>query len=372
MIQSIVISLMHRNAQTLGGQEIRWGRLANELSKDNNYNIKILVTDSILNSWLNYGINNYNKINFVVYRESKNKYLTWIGAQLFALKHIKKNSLIQVPGPGWLITPAVVFCKYFLGCKLITSLTTSRLKPLKKNSYREYLVSLLLCKNSTLIDCLNPEIDLDGLIDKKLINISPCSFSDPIKFAPKLPKKNKVVFAGHLQRNKGAHILLEILKSLNNNIDFDFHICGSDSNNEGYLSQIEDLQLTNSRIFISRPSEMAPIYTDAKVFLSLQIWDNYPSQSLIEAMLSGCCVVATDTGDTNLLVKNTWGERLKLEDDVQNYIQKIKYYLELPNHIQIEYGLNARDFILKNHNIEIYTNYLKNIWEKAISIQQIK
>jgi glycosyltransferase involved in cell wall biosynthesis len=281
---------------------------------------------------------------------------------------IPHGSLLHIPGPGWLIAPAAIWARLFRDCQIITSLTTCRLKPLKKVSYREYIVSLTLSRLSTIVDSLNPKIDLDGLIPEEKVSISPCSFSDPNKYFSDPVKRQKVVYAGHLQQNKGVNILLEIVKIWPINSQYELVICGASSITQEVQNYASELSryAAGKNITIKQSDNMAVILSDAKVFLSLQTWDNYPSQSLIEAMLSGCCIVATSSGDTNLLVKEPWGIMHDVKAPVEYYLESINKFLDLDHDEQKVIGNNAREFILYNHTVEKYIDYLHQLWQKAL------
>lgn len=222
---------------------------------------------------------------------------------------------------------------------------------------------------SDVVDSLNPGIDLDGLIDPQKVSVSPCSFSDPGKYYPAEHKLQKVVFAGHLQINKGVKILMEIIKAWPDSNNYTFVICGaSDISAEvqAYARKITDIAGNNKNIVIQQSDNMTKILADAKVFLSLQTWDNYPSQSLIEAMLSGCNIVATAVGDTGLLVKEPWGVMLPVDAPGEHYVENIRKFLNLSDKEQKKYGEEAREFILKNHTVERYTEYLKKLWNQVL------
>jgi glycosyltransferase involved in cell wall biosynthesis len=94
-------------------------------------------------------------------------------------------------------------------------------------------------------------------------------------------------------------------------------LCGSGP----YEAELRAAARDRRNIEIQHKQDMAEVLADAKVFLSLQQWDNYPSQSLLEAMLCGCCVVATDVGDTRLLVNAPWGVCLKAAAPACHYIE---------------------------------------------------
>jgi glycosyltransferase involved in cell wall biosynthesis len=61
--------------------------------------------------------------------------------------------------------------------------------------------------------------------------------------------------------------------------------------------------------------ELVETLSTSKIFLSLQDYDNYPSQSLMEAMLFCNSVIATDYGDTSRLVHTANNNALISEKD---------------------------------------------------------
>ena len=58
--------------------------------------------------------------------------------------------------------------------------------------------------------------------------------------------------------------------------------------------------------FLGR-QDMTEIMPRAVAFFSLQENENYPSQSLLEAIACGCFCIATDCGDTGRIIKSEFG-----------------------------------------------------------------
>jgi len=224
-----------------------------------------------------------------------------------------------------------------------------------------YWMFWLALKASHLVDALNPHIDVASMIGPKKLSIAPCSFSDPSQFKPADSKVGRIVFAGHFNWQKGSELLIQIVKEWPSDEKCELVLCGSGP----YEAELRDAAAYSRKVDIRRPSEIGEIFSSAKVFLSLQQWDNYPSQSLLEAMLCGCCVVATDVGDTPLLVKPPWGERLPLDASPRAFIAAALRFIHMDSEAQAKAGASARAFIVQHHSRERYLAYLRSLWEFA-------
>ncbi len=93
-----------------------------------------------------------------------------------------------------------------------------------------------------------------------------------------------------------------------------------------------EIQLFNKgevgHILLEKYENIDKLLKDSYIFLSLQDYDNYPSQSLIEAMAHGCSVIATNFGDTSKIVKVNYNNYL-IEKDVSELVDAmIKLYLK--------------------------------------------
>ena len=358
----IVISLMNRNTTVLGGQEVRWGRIVQGLTAVDTSKLTILCTSSLVEAWESSEIGPINA-QLSIFTERRSKLGTWIAAQIFALRRIPRGAIVHLTGPGMLILPAAVIARTLKRCKVVTSLTTSRVLPFRKERFprKGYWLFWAALKISHLVDALNPQIDIRGMIDPDKLSIAPCSFSDMERFRSANRKANHVVFAGHLNWQKGSDLLVGIVRQWPRNTDCKLVICGSGP----YESQIRSAAGNRQDIEIRRTQKLEDVFADAKVFLSVQQWDNYPSQALLEAMLCECSVVATDVGDTGLLVQPPWGRRLPLDSPPGDYIEAAMQFLQLDDRIQRAGGSAAREFVTKHHSRERYLEYLRSVWAAA-------
>lgn len=218
------------------------------------------------------------------------------------------------------------------------------------------LIALKLCHR---VDVLSPsavaEILSKGIKIEK-VYISKCSFTDTNKFRP-TKKKIKVVFAARLESYHRPMLFLESVKHTNDR-NAQFCVLGYGTEENELRRYIENaLEDFNVSIFFKE--DISEELKSALVFVTLKD-ENYPSQSLLEAMSCGCAIVASKGGDTRLLVKNDFGFIVNL--DVNEISEKVKFLLNNPQKAQ-EMGEKARKFVIDNHTIKNFDVYLRHFWE---------
>lgn len=365
---SVSVIMLGNPSKKLGGQEIRWGRLLHNLPDYDERKINVVINSSLYHLITLQGFS-LDRVNLRIYPDNDNRLLHKVASQLFTWRSIPRHSLIHVTPMGVQSLPSLLLCKYIKRCKLIFSYTGNTIRGLLTDASnpKGFRAIKVFAKESDIFDVLNPSIDWQGIVPEKSLRVAPCSFSSPEKFVPSHIKRRKVVFAGHLSKVKGTEILIDILKSWPKTDETEFLICGDALNNE-FGRQAE---CTIDRICAERgnwrrvrPADISPMLSDAKVFLSLQSSSNYPSQSLLEAMLSGCCVVATDDGETDLLVRAPFGVTIDRKADTSVFVKEIAYYLNLPESTFQTYSTESREFVRSNHTIERYSQYLCSLWDE--------
>jgi glycosyltransferase involved in cell wall biosynthesis len=90
------------------------------------------------------------------------------------------------------------------------------------------------------------------------------------------------------------------------------------------------------------------------VYVSLQDTENYPSQSLLEAMACGCAVVATDVGLTRHLLDESCA--LLVPRDPVALADALAYLLE-KEPMRGSLGRNAQRIATSTHTIERFAAY---------------
>ncbi|MBN1150600.1 glycosyltransferase [candidate division WOR-3 bacterium] len=217
------------------------------------------------------------------------------------------------------------------------------------------LLALKLCHR---VDVLSPgavpEIVFKGIKREKIF-VSKCSFTDTEKFKPS-DKVPKIVFAARLESYHRPMTYLKSVK-LAGLKDAQFCIIGKGSQ-EDELKKIveEELKGINVRLFFKE--DISEELASAIIFVSLKD-DNYPSQSLIEAMSCGCSIISSKGGDTELLVKKEFGFIVDIDERIIS--EKIKELLDNTEKAK-EMGNKARLFIKENHTVEKFDCYLRDFW----------
>lgn len=181
-----------------------------------------------------------------------------------------------------------------------------------RNSYNQKYVKWL--KNAYKIDCLSQSIadqlsrrfmEFSSFDVNRRITISPCSFAEYPDTISEWNERNiDVVFAGRFTKGKG----LELLSKLQFDPEhLNIHILGEPGlPPHGFFPEIEGA----NTYFVPN---IQSVLAKTKIFLSIQEVENYPSQSLLEAMGSGCAIIATNVGETSKLVDTNCGILIPFE-----------------------------------------------------------
>lgn len=195
----------------------------------------------------------------------------------------------------------------------------------------------------------------DGF-DAEKIAVPPGSIVDAEHFQPATGKERWVVFAGRLVEEKNPMLFIEALPAVRRAVpDARFFLFG-----EGPLSkQVAELMVrldVASAVEVGFKPDLAPVLGRALVFVSLQRQDNYPSQSLLEAMSAGMAVVATDVGLTWQLVDEETGLRVKPEP--AEVARAVVTLLQDPGRCRT-LGAAARRRVVSHHSEAQYERYLE-------------
>lgn len=234
-----------------------------------------------------------------------------------------------------------------------------------KEPLRQLLKSKLFQKlifNDFRIDCLDENIYNMAIeyYPEKQSNcfFSPCSFID-YSDTSITKKENVICFAGRLENFKGIQLLLDIILEVCNNTDFNIRIFGKGSYSREITNLIDKYNLCD-RVYLGYTVNIKEELSKSKIFLSLQKDENYPSQSLIEAMACGNVIIATNVGLTSQLVKEDFGVLIPFnsKDLLDAIVQTTANVDKLA-----ALGKKTRNFVLQNHTIERFDKYLQVVYQ---------
>ncbi len=212
------------------------------------------------------------------------------------------------------------------------------------------------------IDCLDENIAKVvrlGSTDFDIkVTSSPCSFID-YRGTGIQSKEILLTFSGYFRAYKGVHLLIEALKNcMETCTELKVQFLGK-GDLEGLIRYELATYVQRGRVEIGYAKHTIEKLKKSLIFVSLQQKENYPSQSLLEAMACGNAVVATNVGLTNLLVNKHTG--ILIDYDVEQLSEAI---VKLYRHKSMAIGLgkNGRQLVMKSHTVERFWDYLKTIY----------
>lgn len=205
------------------------------------------------------------------------------------------------------------------------------------------------------MDCLSPSLaDIASTRVPKSFRgklaIAPCSFSDYSKVIVAQERDIDVLFLSRFVHGKGMDLLQAAARLLGTH-DLTLHVCGTGPSQPNIPNAV-----------IYETSHSFEIVGRTKIFLSLQATDNYPSQSLLEAMASGCAIIATDVGHTRILLNET--NAVLIPGHPEDLAATITDLLR-NSEKRAKMGKSARNMVTTEHTVERYMEYfLKQVAAK--------
>lgn len=196
---------------------------------------------------------------------------------------------------------------------------------------------------------------IKGGFDAGKIAVPPGSVVDAERFQPATAKERWVVFAGRLVEEKNPILFVEALPAVSRAVpEARFLLFGEGPLSTQVAELVARLRLS-ACVEVGFKPDLAPVLGRALVFVSLQRQDNYPSQSLLEAMSAGMAVVATDVGLTWQLVDEETGLRVKPEPS--EVAEAVITLLRDPGRCRAM-GAAARRRVISKHSEAQYERYL--------------
>lgn len=124
--------------------------------------------------------------------------------------------------------------------------------------------------------------------------------------------------------------------------------------------KIDEYKLSQTVVLLYEP-DISNILNKSSIFISVQEHENYPSQSLLEAMASENAIIATDVGNTKKILDDRCAFFIH-ENSSQELARKL---LTLMNNKLLckKMGEEARKKVLSEHSVYIFCNYLFNLWD---------
>ena len=232
-------------------------------------------------------------------------------------------------------------------------------------SFLTKFIVRLLCNMSTKIDSLYDYFIKYYPEFKHKTFTTPCSFTDHTHFSP-LEKTKTIVFAGRLIDSKQPLLALDAFnlayKRLETPLKYEWKliILGNGPLRPFIKKRIDEYKLNKNVLLLHKP-DISNILNKSTIFVSVQKHENYPSQSLLEAMASGNAIIATDVGDTKKILDDRCA--LFIHDNSSRELARKLLMLMKNKLLCKKMGEEARKKVLSEHSIYIFIDYLFKLWE---------
>ena len=276
------LGLILTSSSTVGGLQIRFAALSDVLFGERRINGRMVVREDVLGELRKLGFRLEDEYVVPIPRTALTRHR--VGVALWVALHVLRSDYAHVhlasnPSPlSWLLSRLRRWFPPFS-----VSIVDSRVQTAD--------VWMKALQSAHAIDCLSPSIagkiveKWPTLVDR--VRVAPTSF--PAR--PQLPRPSQavardidVLFVGRFVKGKGIELLDAVGKHL---VNVSVHLVGA-----GPLRPIIPGATFES------DDDVFGLMLRSKIFLSLQLETNYPSQAIYEAVGAGCALIVTDTGDT--------------------------------------------------------------------------
>ncbi|MEI2738956.1 MAG: glycosyltransferase [Chitinophagaceae bacterium] len=206
---------------------------------------------------------------------------------------------------------------------------------------------------------------------KKSFTLTTNSIVDSEKYTADFAnKKNWIVFSGRLVALKQVIPYVKALPLVHSKLsekgvaDVKFYIMGYGEQEEELKELLKDDVYKGMDIFFDFVPDPRSVLEKSKIIISVQLYNNYPSRSLLEAMACGNIPVVTDVGNTDLIAKPEFSEYVPKDFSSQDIADAIVSVLTMPEEKQLEKMRTARQFVVENCKMKNMADYFHRLYDE--------
>ncbi len=181
-----------------------------------------------------------------------------------------------------------------------------------------------------------------------------------------LANQVNVLFLGWVEKNKGIYELVSAVKKYQElQSNFTFIVCGKGSELENIKNLITHYGLLHCfdfRGWVIGDEKLA-VLRNADILVMPSHREGLPN-SLLEAMASGCSVIASSVGAIPDVIKNKQNGVLIDKVDIDQLADALLYLSSSPQ-IRLNMGKRARDTVRDQHDINI-------VWKNVLALLKYK
>ena len=205
-----------------------------------------------------------------------------------------------------------------------------------------------------------------GFKSEKIFVIHNAISPVPINENPKTERSDiRIVTVSRFVKQKDFRTALNSFnKLINSNVNktFTYYLLGYGPMEQEIRSLSEDLNIADRIKMLINPSNIPDILTDCDIYLSTSLFEGL-SNSIMEAMVAGLPVIATDVGDNRYLVQDEFNGFLVPCKDVNKIVEKLEILSE-SKILRSDFGNRCRNKIKDNFSQEkLLENYLNLLSE---------
>ncbi|HEY1037804.1 MAG TPA: glycosyltransferase [Bacteroidia bacterium] len=214
----------------------------------------------------------------------------------------------------------------------------------------------------------NTEEAINKLNDKVYFEAASYCFTDYELFK-KEQKEKTIVFAARLSKVKRPEDYLEAVSILYKRRpelfnEWKFLLWGNGEILEEVKKKVNDHGLERV-IRMGYSKHMNEIFNRSSIFVSTQMYENFTSLSMLEAMASGNAIVSYNVGQTDCFVKN--GENgILTNENPHELAAAMETLMDSPGTLEA-YQQKSYELSRKVHNYENFSRELFGFWNKILN-----
>jgi glycosyltransferase involved in cell wall biosynthesis len=361
-------------SEEVGGTQRRIGNLFKFLSERYPDKYYLILNRKLFDALqkANYGLDKYNNIHIIekksVFdfkkRAHSNVFINF--GRVFTLIYYRKE-IKKIIGAHDISTLQVYLEMVpFLGVfpikkvKSIASLVSHLPKYYAQDNFNCKLL-LYALGNFDRIDALYEYIGegLLGLgVPREKVNYPRRNFVNHIQFKP-VKKERILTFSARMLSWKHPSLFLDSILMTIPYVEDDivFYLMGGGTHLKRIQREIEKRNL-EGRIKAFYCYDPSTIVNKSLIHVSLEEYDNFTNQSLLEGMASGCAVISSDVGLTKKVVTPDVGILVGLS--AKEISDAMRHLFDNPDLIE-SMGKKNRKKILDEHSIDMYIDYITKV-----------
>jgi glycosyltransferase involved in cell wall biosynthesis len=216
---------------------------------------------------------------------------------------------------------------------------------------------------ATKVDVLFPagEKYLKEISKNSNVTVTPGTFTKTELFVPIKKEKLMIYVARRLEHDKNASMLIEACNICQDDIrkfGYKILICGKDGEEEILRRKIYEFHLED---ILEMPGYVvtSTVFPKAEVYISIDLIDNYPSQTIAEAVSSGCSLICTNVGYSKMCGSEEFSKYINV--DATELANAIREQMKKNVRQKNENIIKAREYALKYYSIAASAEYFSKL-----------